>query len=86
MLARFYALQAVALENMRNIDTSFLFEYLESVKANHPDSKAKNDHVSKVSTYVYADIRTIATQVTEIENQQLIDVWNEVVTIIGQKQ
>lgn len=68
-------------KNMRNINTSFLFEYLESVKANHPDSKAKNDHVSKVSTYVYADMRTLAEQVSEIENQKLNDVWNEVVTI-----
>jgi hypothetical protein len=34
-------------KNMRNIDTSFLFQYIESVKANHPSSKSKNDEAGR---------------------------------------
>jgi hypothetical protein len=68
-------------KNMRNIDTSFLFQYIESVKANHPSSKAKNDHVSIVSEYVYADLKKMTKQVVEIQDLRINDAWDDMVTI-----
>jgi hypothetical protein len=67
--------------NMRNIDTFFLLEYIQSVQANHPSTKAKDEHVSIVNKYVYADLKAKGEQVAKIADQELNDAWDSVASI-----
>lgn len=64
--------------NMKNMDISFLSNYLQSIIFNHPDSQGKSEHVSKLSLY----IKSVVEDVQENSEQIISDSLQEIVGII----